>query len=288
MDYSYAEEDVITVLSFNLRRDFGLSHSNKWETRKSLATRLIESSGAAIIGVQEVLPKMRQDIDQLLGGYSIFGVGRLMGKNPKNDEHSDIILKNDDVEMTACKTFWISKKPDNPSRAYFAAYPRICTVAEIKIKKNGERIRVFNTHFDHICFLARNLGVRMILADINRINKTDPLPTIIMGDFNAAPTSRAVKMIREGLYNYKNVHFQDIFGSLDKLIGNTYHGFKGNVKEKYKPIDYIFVSDEFEVIRASVDTSNFDGKYPSDHYPISATLKLKDSYLNRKKQKVTN
>lgn len=284
MPYSLSDEDLLKVVSFNLRRDFGPQRKNKWESRKNLAAKLIEASGAAIIGVQEVLPKMRQDMDQLLSGYTIFGQGRLLGKNPKNDEHSDILLKDKDVEMTACKTFWISKKPDCPSRAYYSAFPRICTVAEIKIKKNGERIRVFNTHFDHVCFLARTLGVKMILEDIHRMNETDPLPTIVMGDFNAKPNSQAVRLIRQGLPRYKDVHLQDIYTSLDRMTGNTYHGFKGKVREKSKPIDYIFVSDEFEIVRASVDTSCFGGLYPSDHYPISATLRFTDTYLSREQE----
>ena len=96
-----------------------------------------------------------------------------------------------------------------------------------------------------------------------------------MGDFNAKPNSKAVRMMRENLSGYQDVRLQDIYDSVEQLIGNTYHGFKGKIKQKFKPIDYIFVSDDFEIVNASVDTSSFDGAYPSDHYPISATLRLK-------------
>lgn len=275
MASSMAQDDVIKVVSFNLRRDFGPQRKNRWETRKELAAKLIAESNAAIIGVQEFLPKMRQDFKDLLDGYSIFGLGRLKGKNPNNDEHSDIIIKNDDVEIFSCDTFWLSKRPDRPSRSHLSFYPRICTVAEVKLKKSGRRMRVFNTHFDHISPLARTFGARMILEQIHRFNQYDPLPTIVMGDFNASPNSKAVKMMRENLSGYQDVRLQDIYGFLDQIIGNTYHGFKGKVKQKFKPIDYIFVSEDFEVVKASVDTTCYDGAYPSDHYPISAVLRLK-------------
>ena len=274
MAISMTQGDVIKVVSFNLRRDFGPQRKNRWETRKELAARMISESDAAIIGVQEFLPRMRQDLKEMLEGYSIFGKGRLSGKNPNNDEHSDIIIKNNDVEV-ASHTFSISKHPDVPSRAYFAVYPRICTVAEVKMKKSGRRIRVFNTHFDHVSPLARTFGAKLILEQIHRFNQTDPLPTIVMGDFNASPNSKAVRLMRENLMNYKDVRLQDIYGFLDQLIGNTYHGFKGKITQKFKPIDYIFVSDDFEVVTASVNTQSYDGAYPSDHYPISAVLRLK-------------
>lgn len=275
MAISMTQGDVIKVVSFNLRRDFGPQRKNRWETRKELAARMISESDAAIIGVQEFLPRMRQDLKEMLEGYSIFGKGRLSGKNPNNDEHSDIIIKNNDVEVASCHTFWLSKHPDVPSRAYFAVYPRICTVAEVKMKKSGRCIRVFNTHFDHVSPLARTFGAKLILEQIHRFNQTDPLPTIVMGDFNASPNSKAVRLMRENLMNYKDVRLQDIYGFLDQLIGNTYHGFKGKITQKFKPIDYIFVSDDFEVVTASVNTQSYDGAYPSDHYPISAVLRLK-------------
>lgn len=269
------QEDIIKVVSFNLRRDFGPQRKNKWETRKELAAKTICNSNADIIGVQEFLPMMRKDLKNLLKGYSIFGTGRLKGKNPNNDEHSDIIIKNKQVEITRCNTFWLSNHPETPSRARLAVYPRICTVAEVKIKKSGRRLRVFNTHFDHISPFARTFGARLILSEIHRFNEKDPLPTIVMGDFNAKPNSKAVRMMRENLSGYHDVKLKDIYGFLDTVIGNTYHGFKGTVKSKFRPIDYIFVSDDIEVVSASVDTTCYEGAYPSDHYPISAVLKLK-------------
>ncbi|MCI8442946.1 MAG: endonuclease/exonuclease/phosphatase family protein [Provencibacterium sp.] len=276
MSVSMTEGSIIKVISFNLRRDFGPSRKNRWEVRRGIAADIIRESGAAIIGVQELLPRMRRDIRQALSGYSIFGQGRLMGKKPKNDEHSDIILKNEEVEITEVRTFWLSKNPDTVSRAYFSVFPRICTVAEVKLKKTGQRIRVFNAHFDHICWLARTLSVRLILNTINEYNQTDPLPTIVMGDFNAHPNSAAVRIIREQLHDYRNVHLQDVYNALDQMVGNTYHGLKGKINPHSSPIDYIFVSDDFEVIDVCIDTESRDGVYPSDHYPVMATLRLKE------------
>lgn len=56
MAISVSQGDVIKVVSFNLRRDFGPQRKNRWESRKELAARMIAESDAAIIGVQEFLP----------------------------------------------------------------------------------------------------------------------------------------------------------------------------------------------------------------------------------------
>lgn len=277
VSFSLVSNDMIRVVSFNLRRDFGLGRKNRWEVRRSIATDIIRESGAAIIGVQELLPRMRQDIRHSLEDYSIFGNGRLLGRRPKNDEHSDIILKNNEVEISQFKTFWLSKKPDTVSRAYFSIFPRICTVAEVKIKKNGRRIRVFNTHLDHICWMARTLGVKIILQYMNQLNQVEPLPTILMGDFNARLNSKAVRILREELHEYHNVHLQDVYRTLHYDVCNTYHGMKGKIVSQASPIDYIFVSDDFEVVDVLIDKENRDGIYPSDHYPVMATLRFKDN-----------
>ncbi len=243
-----------------------------------LAARLIKNSGASIIGVQEMLPQMKTDVENLLSDYSVFGTGRFSGTKPKNDEHSDIIVKNQDVEVEFIKTFWLSKHPERGgSRALFSFFPRICTVAEVYLKTQNRRIRVFNTHFDHISGFARTLGTMIILKYMNEFNRTDPLPTILMGDMNCKSKSKPIKTLRYNLHTFSNIHLKDVYEYFDpQSITNTYHSFKGKIKLGASPIDYIFVSDEFEVVESHIDTKDINGKYPSDHFPLVATLRLKD------------
>ncbi len=140
-----SDRDLIRVISFNLKRDFGipLNHTHKWGERRALAAQFIRESGATIIGVQELLPNMREDVGRLLDvDYSILGFGRFRGLKPKDDEHSDIIIKNQEAKVSLIKTFWLSKSPEKLSRAYYAVFPRICTVAEVYIKRLDRSIRV--------------------------------------------------------------------------------------------------------------------------------------------------
>ena len=273
------DNDLIRVISFNLKRDFGipLRRSHKWRERRALAAQLIRDRNATIIGVQELLPSMREDVSRLLNvDYSILGSGRFSGQNPNSDEHSDIIVKNENARVGLCKTFWLSKSPERLSRAYFAVFPRICTVAEVYLKNTDRTIRVFNTHLDHICGLARVLGIRVILDYMNQFNRQQKLPTVLMGDFNAKPESKPVQILRNHLFDYSDIHLTDIYSQFEPgRLYNTLHNFSGRVKPGAKPIDYIFVSDDFEIVESRIITDSIGGHYPSDHYPLEATLRLR-------------
>ncbi|HIW74870.1 MAG TPA: endonuclease/exonuclease/phosphatase family protein [Firmicutes bacterium] len=267
---------AIKIASFNLRRDSffaARSRVRRWEARRELVARMIRDSGAAIVGVQEMLPSMKEDILARLRDYSIFGSGRT---KKRLSEHSAILLRGGKAKARFSDTFWLSKHPEKSgSRAYFSMFPRICTVCEAYVEEWGRTVRVFNTHFDHICAPARTLSVRIILDYMHRLNKKEKLPTILMGDMNAHPDSKPIRILSENRHGYGDIRLTNIFSSPQAgEARNTYHGFKG--KWKGTPIDYIFVSEEFEVDKAYVDTSSVDGRYPSDHYPLVAVLRLKE------------
>lgn len=100
----------------------------------------------------------------------------------RTNEHAAILVHEPDWAAVYDRTFWLSKHPEKSgSRAYFAVFPRICTVCEVYSKELGRTIRVFNTHFDHICGPARSLGVRTILEYMHRYNLREKMPTSSWG-----------------------------------------------------------------------------------------------------------
>lgn len=261
----------IKVASFNLKR---ASHrgAHAWENRRELVARVIRNSGASILGVQELLPEMWEDLNSLLENYSIYGQGRM---KDLSEEQSAILVRNDDLRLEGGRTFWLSKHPERSgSRAYFAVFPRICTVCRVYIREYGRTVRVFNTHFDHICGPARTLGVRIILEYMHQLNQQEPLPTILMGDLNAGPNSKPIRILSQNLHHYPDIHLTNIYSSPGgNRIRGTYHGFTGQMKFRH-PLDYIFVSDHFTVRDTYLDTTSIGGAYPSDHFPLIAVLEL--------------
>ena len=115
----------------------------------------------------------------------------------------------------------------------------------------------------------------MIARFMDTIIKEEKLPIIIMGDFNATPDSKIIKKFAAGEYSTNRfVAVQEVKKEL--YSKSTMSSFKG--KEKGLHIDYIFVSEDLEIVDVDIVKDNINGKYPSDHYPLIADIKIvKDS-----------
>ena len=94
-----------------------------------------------------------------------------------------------------------------------------------------------------------------------------------MGDFNATPNSKIIKKFAAGEYSTDRfVAVQEVKKEL--YSKSTMSSFKG--KEKGLHIDYIFVSEDLEIIDVDIVKDNINGKYPSDHYPLIADIRIKN------------
>jgi endonuclease/exonuclease/phosphatase family metal-dependent hydrolase len=67
----------------------------------------------------------------------------------------------------------------------------------------------------------------------------------------------------------------DVYRASHPVLGpdeGTRHGFSGRTNGPR--IDWIVISTEFKPIESSIVHANRNGKYPSDHFPVTAVLKL--------------
>ena len=256
------------VMSFNLRSDFILDFKNRWDNRRELVYDIIKKYQCDIIGVQEVTNKMFEDITGNVKDYYI--VGKPRSKKYFSERNNLFISKKHDIEEH--KTFWLSKSPDKVgSQLWYSLYPRICTTAVIQLEDN-RRVRVYNTHLDCLLPQARDFGLKKLGQFIEKNRKVENLPVIVMGDFNATPNSKVIKKFAAGEYSTSRfVAVQEIKKELYEK--STMSSFKG--KENGLHIDYIFVSEELEIVDVDIVKDNINGKYPSDHYPLIADIRIK-------------
>lgn len=258
-------ENRIITATFNLRRDCASDGANRWKYRKNAVISTIRSLGADIIGVQELTPKMKKDIESELSEFVFIGEPRSKGRIA---EHNDLLVRRDRLFVEESKTFWLSSKPDKTgSKRWSALFPRICTTAFIK-DQNGKLIRVMNTHFDNFSKLAREFSAKLIK---DRISKSDDgIPTIVMGDLNTSPDSRTIKLLTEG--GILRDAAKDFFEEKKRRLLSTFHSFSGIPSEKLGVIDYIFVNSNISINDIKLHQKDVDGVYPSDHFPIVAEL----------------
>jgi len=266
-----ADAQTYNVMTFNLRYHNNYDSLNGWTYRKDKVCSEIKFFDVDILGTQENLKDMVDDLDKCLDGYEHVGVGRDDGKT--KGEYSAIYIRKDKFSIMKNGTFWLSETPDVPgSKSWDAALTRICTWAKLKDKKTGKVFFVFNTHFDHIGKVARAESGHLIVRYIDSIAHNTP--ALLMGDLNTTPQEEAVHSILDPANKYKL--YNTIAISKEPHFGPTgsFNSFT-NKETSEQPIDHIFVSKDFEVLKHANLSETWGGRYSSDHFPVYARIILK-------------
>ncbi|MDT7827338.1 endonuclease/exonuclease/phosphatase family protein [Pricia sp. S334] len=254
----------IKVMSYNIKYDNVNDTVNNWNDRKENVVEQIEHYGPSFIGMQEALHRQVEYIDSSLTEFSYIGVGREDGK--QKGEYSQIHYDSTQYKVLEHDTFWLSDTPDKPSVGWDAALERICTYGLFENIESGDKLYVFNTHFDHKGQRARERSAELIVEKIKEIN-TDDLPVVLMGDFNLTPDQKPIQLIKGHLKDGQEVTRTPFYGTT-----GTFNGFDPERKLDHR-IDYIFVKNLKVEGYVHIDDRMDNLKYISDHFPVLATLK---------------
>ncbi|MGQ0815260.1 MAG: endonuclease/exonuclease/phosphatase family protein [Gemmatimonadota bacterium] len=266
-DTSATSAEALRAMTFNIRYGTAPDSNNAWPHRRGLTFRVIDDFAPIVLGVQEALRFQLDEIERQLPHFSEIGVGRDDGM--QKGEYAAILYDRRRLEVIDQGTFWLSDTPDVPgSMTWGNKYPRIVTWARFRERTNGSAFYVFNTHWDHESQPARERGALLLLERIRaRPAPTDPV--IVMGDFNAGPSNPAFQQLLTGA-----VRLYDTILTLhpNATRTGTYHGFRGN--RSGEKIDAILASPEWATLAAEIILLSENGVYPSDHFPVTATLLL--------------
>jgi endonuclease/exonuclease/phosphatase family metal-dependent hydrolase len=274
----------INVMTFNIRYD-NLTFSdrlskNGWYTllstsggRKDRAVAVINDFAPDLLGTQEVLPQQLADLQAALPGYASHGTGRNGGNQ---GEHSTIFYRADRFTPLAQGDFWLSATPTVPGTTFIGngsdtGNPRIASWIKLADNQSHQTYFVLNTHWS-LDSLARTQSAQLIRQQIELLS--DGLPLIVMGDFNATLSSTALQTLTGALSG--GFDLADAFRQANPVVSPnelTFHNFNGG--QAGSSIDHIFASPEhFTATSAAIVRTSFAGLYPSDHYPVTATLQV--------------
>ena len=261
---AYAQS--ITIATFNLRFDNPRDTANLWVTRAPVVSDLIRFHDFDVFGTQEGMVHQLNDVSSALPQYERYGVGRTDGKEA--GEFSAIYYKRDRFKLLKGGDFWLSETPDKPSMGWDGkCCNRICSWVYLQDKKTGKRLYVFNAHFDHEGKVARRESSKLVLKKIREI--AGDKPVLLTGDFNGGHDSEWYKTIaNSGL-------LKDIYSQVKYPYANsgTFQNFGRSINST-SIIDHIFMSKHFKAVKWGILTDSYRGKYPSDHYPVVAVVKL--------------
>lgn len=255
----------MTITSFNVRYGTANDGENRWELRRPRTFEVMRRYPADLWALQEALGFQVDELAQAVGKFGVVGVGRDDGK--RAGEFSAILFSPQRFRLRESGTFWLSDTPETVASASWGnRVVRICTWAHFEDRRAGQSFYVFNTHLDHESQPAREKGVALILQRIRDRKHADPV--LVTGDFNAGEENPAIAAV-------KKAGFRDTFRLLEpsaKEVG-TFHGFGDKLgREK---IDFVFADEGWEVRAARHISDRIDGRWPSDHLPVTATLALR-------------
>jgi endonuclease/exonuclease/phosphatase family metal-dependent hydrolase len=299
--------DAIRVASYNIRLATGDKGTpNAWTERQDDMVNLIRRLDVDAGGLQEVRPEQMAFLRERLPEFEFVGEHR--GADRVSDEASPVFYRKSRFEAERKGTFWLSETPDVPGvKGWGAACPRVCSYLVLRDKSTGRRFCFANTHTDHVSALAREKGMLLVIERMKEFGAGAPI--VFTGDHNCreteAPAVAVSKLLRNALYEsettpkgpwrtFNGWQWRDReVATVDalKLPENVRNARRGspdadkdrNGGHKWEDcgarIDYIYVSPGVRVVDYATVADPRPGKtlYPSDHFPIVATVELSKS-----------
>ncbi len=253
-------QNQLTFMSYNVRYATADDGANAWVFRRGMVFDVINRRRPDVLGVQEALASQVDELLVHLPGYSYVGVGRDDGK--RAGEFSAVFYRRDLFSVVDSGTFWLSDTPDVVgSKSWGNNVVRICTWVRLRTSDAFDFL-VFNTHFDHESQPSREKSAALVWSRILATKRQ----TVLLGDLNAGEKNTGVMhVLAQGL--------ADTFRALhpEATDVGTYNGFDPKSLSGDK-IDYVFVGWGWKVLSSGIDRKLFDGRAPSDHFPVWAVV----------------
>ena len=254
---------ALNILTLNMRKETEADGPNNWPDRKDLVVRLINEVRPHLLGTQE---GRRPQIYSLLAALEGYGIA---------DRHRDwdpqrfypcIFYRQDFLEILESGDWWLSETPEvHASKSWGSAFPRLATWARCRPTDSRTDFFFACTHMDHISAEAR-CGQARVLKDFLEKENRDSLPVILVGDFNDVPGSAPYQTLTSSLRDvWPDMHAHD-------AGAGTWHGFSG--KAQKGRLDWILASPDVVTREARILRTSYHGRYPSDHFPVTAILEI--------------
>ncbi|HYZ91365.1 MAG TPA: endonuclease/exonuclease/phosphatase family protein [Actinomycetota bacterium] len=257
---------ALSVISFNIRLGLAQDKENRWYRRRDLVVEVLHGSAADVMGLQEVSPFQLDELARAFPDYGVISDRHYGGR--RTGTYAPIFFHAGRLEPAQSGDFWLSADPDGDRvRGWDAVVPRLCTWAVFRDRKTrGRRFAVFNTHFDQAGATARVESSRLLIA---RLESLRHLPRLCTADLNADEKTEAAKI-------FADAGFRDTFRVLHpRTEANTYHGFRGRGIKRLGKIDYVLCDGRWAVRKADIVGTGRDGRFPSDHFAMTAEVAIK-------------
>lgn len=304
--------ESLKVMSFNLRYATSTADTNTWKQwdhpdyspqRRAYAARLIGAYQPDVAGFQEGEdPQLDYLAAHTPTGYAY---ERQLPSGGQGTENAAFAFQTNKLELLDRGVFALGPSPgggywNNPPGTNFAPFiyfaglglncPRLVLWGHFRWRATGQEFFFYTTHMDW------NTGPQVssatLIADdaLARAGRRPASPlAIVVGDFNSTQSDNAWKLFT-GTYTNNGIR-GDFTDSWYQVKGTwtdsgTIHGYAGGTQPAANRIDWIlhrggFVATQFVILTDATVATNMTTHatvtmYPSDHYPVLATLRWPD------------
>ena len=301
-----AAPSPVRVGTYNIRvSSADVNSTNAWKYRKGDLTNLVHRLDLDVVGFQEVRPNQLEFLREAFPECAVSGFFHDNARQ-KVATPNPIFFRRKQFDLLKEGVFWLSETPEvRNSKSWDTKFARVCSWVILTNKTSGTILCFANVHTDHISRLAREKGMEVVL---NRLDEIAPkgAPVILVGDHNcrenAKPAQLAAAKMRNALYatqtppkgpwrtftrwrwveretpateaikvdiSIRNAHAKSPEGQRieDGIPVFQKYGMR---------IDYIYVAEGVKVLdyETHADERSDGHFYPSDHFPVSATVEL--------------
>jgi len=256
--------EPLRVMTYNIRLDLESDGVNRWSNRRDEFIGQIALMHPAILGLQEVVPGQKADLERAFQDYAFLGVPREEG-----GESANLAFDRNVFRLLSSGTYWLSLTPDVPSKGWDAAYSRVATWAHLVRRSDGKKFLALNTHLDNEGKTARLESARQIVRWL-AANRAPDEAILMTGDLNTEPGTPPLQELtstRLGLRDARTI-------SKTPPVGpeGTWNDFAALPTESSR-IDFVLVDPRLEVERYGVLAWHGEGNRPaSDHFPVVADI----------------
>ncbi len=236
---------------------------DSWPLRRRACAAALAALDADVAGLQEARGFQQRYLERRLGGHAALGAGR--GDGRRRGERCSVLFRRSRLRLEEWTVRWFSPTPGRPgSVGWGNRIPRIVTLCRFTDRHTGQRFGVADAHWD-----GASAASRLHSADA-LLRLLDPaVPWVVTGDLNATAGDPAVRRLLDGGLHDPLTHL----GERGPQAA-THHHWDGATAGTR--IDYVLFTPEWEVLDATIAHDAPGGRLPSDHWPVVATLRLRD------------
>ncbi len=251
----------LKLITSNIRFSNPSDGHHDWSFRLPLLVEIYQKFGPDILATQEGRIDQLKELDEKLPNLILI-------ESHRNwiDErmYPCLFINPQTISFERSGDIWLSETPQIAgSKSFDSAFPRLCTWMEMTLISSGKQFMVVNTHLDHILSSTRVKQTEVLINEIKKINKRE---LIILGDFNESPKTTIQSDLIDAF------KLKDPWTEKNYAEETSHHSFEGLEAVTGERIDWILIPEKFECTMLVMDKQSVEGVYPSDHYPILATV----------------